>query len=65
MKLATKGQTSVLVESSTTITNANAGVPVYIYIWFEGEDRQLFSDNMYLENLNISVEFQSFSSVDA
>ena len=30
VKLATKGQTSVLVESSTTITNANAGVPVYI-----------------------------------
>lgn len=63
VKLATKGQTSVLVDSNTTITNANAGIPVYIYIWFEGEDHQLFSDNMYLENLNVSVEFQSFSSV--
>lgn len=63
VQLATKGQDSVLVASDTPITNENSGVPVYIYIWFEGEDHQLFSDNMYLENLNISVEFQSFSSV--
>ena len=61
--LATEGQSSVLVASTETITNATSGVPVYIYIWFEGEDHELFSDNMYLENLNVSVEFQSFSSV--
>lgn len=61
--LATKGQTSVLVASTETITNATSGIPVYIYIWFEGEDHELFSDNMYLENLNVSVEFQSFSSL--
>lgn len=63
--LATKGQTSVLVARTETITNATSGVPVYIYIWFEGEDHELFSDNMYLENLNVSVEFQSFSSLSA
>lgn len=63
--LATKGQTSVLVARTDTITNATSGVPVYIYIWFEGEDHELFSDNMYLENLNVSVEFQSFSSLSA
>lgn len=61
--LATKGETSVLVASDTTISNDVAGVPVYIYIWFEGEDQNLFSDNYNVEDLSVSVDLQSFSSV--
>lgn len=65
VKLAALGSTSLLVPESQTITNAYSGVPVNIYIWFEGEDAKLFSDNYYVEGLNVSVEFQSYSSANA
>ena len=65
VKLATLGSTSLLVPENQGITNEYAGVPVNIYIWFEGEDAKLFSDNYYVEGLNVSVEFQSYSSANA
>lgn len=32
---------------------------VQIYIWFEGEDHNLYSDNFNVEDLNVSVKFHS------
>ena len=56
------GATSAnLISADTAISSTNS-ISVYIYIWFEGEDRNLYSDNFYAEDLFVSVEFSSIDS---
>lgn len=49
-------------------TNPNASssssdaVEVFIYVWFEGEDTHLYSDNFATETMDVSVEFQSITT---
>lgn len=61
-KVDTVGQnTSLLISESTAIPFEGTGVKVQIFVWFEGEDRNLYSDNFYAENLNVTVAFSSIS----
>ena len=54
--------TSALLSVDQTITNSTDGIPVEIYIWYEGEDNNLFSNIFAVEGLSISVEFSSISN---
>lgn len=56
--------TSNLIGASTPISK-DEPISVYIYIWFEGEDHNLYSDNFHAENLNVSVEFSSIPGAGA
>lgn len=40
-------------------TGANGGVDVEVYIWFEGEDAQLYSDNFSTDELTVSIQFSA------
>ena len=42
----------------------NKAVDVFIYVWYEGEDTRLFSDNYIAQNLSVSVELSSISSIN-
>ena len=37
----------------------NGGVDVKVYIWFEGEDAELYSDNFATEGLTVTVNFSA------
>ena len=64
---------SELLSSSVTLPGAKTGdnaststssdaVEVFVYVWFEGEDTHLYSDNFAAETMDVSIEFQSISS---
>ena len=57
--LATMDSTHFLVPDTATIPVDSNGVTVEIYVWMEGEDHNLFSDNYNPEDLNVSVEFKN------
>lgn len=63
--LATVGRgKSDILPSDFTITNDQSKpIKVQIYVWFEGEDNNLFSDNFNVEDLNVSVKFSSMGLV--
>lgn len=62
VKLDTVGQTgSTLIGSSDTIPSSGAEIIVQIYIWFEGEDHNLKSNNFHPEDLSVTVSFSSIS----
>lgn len=61
---------SPLLDDEVTLPAEKAGggesssqdaVEVFVYVWFEGEDTHLYSDNFAAENLDISIEFQSIA----
>lgn len=59
--LATVGQDgSTLIDGAITIP-ADSPVAVKIFVWFEGEDRNLKSSNFNVEDLSVSVKFSSIS----
>ena len=39
--------------------NTNGGVDVKVYIWYEGEDAQLFSENYATEGLTVTINFSA------
>ncbi len=47
------------IDAKDTENGKNGGVDVYIYVWFEGEDEELYTENFKSEDLDISVSFQS------
>lgn len=57
--LASMDATHFLVPDTATIPVDSNGVTVEIYVWMEGEDHNLFSDNYNPEDLNVSVEFKN------
>ena len=65
--LAQVGKTTspILDETTTISADTNAAVKVQIYVWFEGEDHNLFSDNFNTEGLNVTVQFSSMGVVGA
>lgn len=53
-----------LVKTGVAIPSAEAScVKVQIYIWYEGEDHNLYSDNYVAQDLDISVDFASIGTV--
>ena len=52
---------ATLIDANTEISATNA-ITVRIFIWFEGEDHNLFSANFNAEDLDVSVSFTSISS---
>lgn len=65
--IATVGQTgSTLINAETTIPSAVENAEkVQIYIWFEGEDAQLYSDNFNAEDIKVTVDFSSIQPASA
>lgn len=52
---------STIVASTTEIPFAEGdAVDVEIYVWYEGEDAKLYSDNYAVNTLNVSVQFASY-----
>lgn len=52
---------SQLVAQGTPIAFDNTNcVKVRVFIWFEGEDHNLYSENFSAEDLNVTVEFSSY-----
>lgn len=52
---------SVLLASGTNIPYAKgSAVKVQIFIWYEGEDESLYSNNYAANDLNVTVEFSSY-----
>lgn len=61
--LTATGKTARIVPAETEVTNGT-DKPVYveIFIWFEGQDHNLFSDNVKaIDNMDITVTFTSDS----
>ena len=65
--LAKVGKTTspILDEGTTISADTAAAVKVQIYVWFEGEDHNLFSDNFNTEGLNVTVQFSNMAVVGA
>ena len=64
--LTATGKTARIVPAETEVTNGT-DKPVYveIFIWFEGQDHNLFSDNVKaIDNLDITVTFTSDSMAE-
>ena len=61
-EFGTKNDTkSQLVAQDTAIAFENSKcVKVQVFIWFEGEDKNLYSENFSAEDLNVTVEFSSY-----
>lgn len=62
--LANKGtaENANLVKAGVSIPNAETScVKVQIYVWYEGEDHNLYSDNYTAMDLSVSVDFASIS----
>lgn len=65
VNLATVGtaenNNSQLVNKADTIPfAAGQAVKVQVFIWYEGEDAKLYSDNFALNDLSVTVEFSSY-----
>ena len=56
-----KGNADLLDAGSKISNDPNSAITVQIFIWFEGEDGNLYSDNYKAEDLNVSVKFSSMS----
>lgn len=53
---------AALLDKNVVIGNTDATqVTVYVYVWFEGEDHNLNSDNFFAENLSVAVNFTSIT----
>ena len=53
---------AALLADSVQIGNTDATqVTVYVYVWFEGEDHNLNSDNFFAEELSVAVNFTSIT----
>ena len=49
-----------VVASDVTIPNGtSSAIQVVVYVWIEGEDNNLYSDNFHVEDLSVTVEFES------
>lgn len=52
---------SLLVDKAQTVPfGEGQAVKVEVFIWYEGEDAKLYSDNFVTNDLSISVEFSSY-----
>lgn len=60
--LTTPGNSAKLIEDNVTIpAAAGDAVTVNIFVWYEGEDANLFSDNYETETLSVSVVFENLA----
>lgn len=61
VNLATTGKGNSDLIGETVAIPADGTVEVKIFVWFEGEDRNLKSSNFNVEDLSVSVKFSSMS----
>lgn len=59
------GTANALIPVETPITSDSNGVEVQIFIWIEGEDHNLFTDNFNTEDLEVSVSFKCLNDPGA
>lgn len=61
--LTTPSKNKTLLDDKYTIPKDgdSSAVKVQIFLWFEGEDHNLYSDNINIEKLSVSVNFASLS----
>ena len=52
---------STLIGESVPIPGGDDSITVQIYIWFEGEDLNLRSNNFNVEDMDVNVEFSSIA----
>lgn len=51
---------NVVVPADVEIPNGtSSAIEVIVYVWIEGEDNNLYSDNYHAEDLSVTVEFTS------
>ena len=48
-----------------SVVLSNDPVKVYIFVWYEGEDQNLYSSNFNTEAINVAVNFTSIATVSA
>lgn len=59
--LATAGEGSrLLAEDQTVSAVEGEAVKVQVFIWYEGEDAKLYSDNYVANDLDVTVSFSSY-----
>lgn len=58
-----EGKSDILPNTVTIPSEAANAYKVQIFVWFEGEDSNLYSDNYNVEDLNVSVQFSSMGLV--
>lgn len=56
----TNGKSQLVAEGTPIAFEDSDCVKVQVFIWFEGEDRNLYSQNFSAEDLNVTVEFSSY-----
>lgn len=62
---STNGESQILANTVEIPDIEGDAIDVEIYIWYEGEDAKLYSDNYVASALHVSVEFSSYSFVEA
>ena len=63
--LATKGTSAdnnsqLLTKDHTVPADEGNAVKVQVFIWYEGEDKKLYSDNYVANDLDVTVSFSSY-----
>ena len=56
----TNGKSQLIAQGTNIPYDKGAAVKVQIFIWYEGEDESLFSNNYAANDLNVTVEFSSY-----
>lgn len=56
----TNGKSKILADTVEIPKTEGDAIDVEIYVWYEGEDAKLYSDNYVKSALHISVEFSSY-----
>ena len=62
---AENGKSKILADTVEIPNVEGDAIDVEIYIWYEGEDAKLYSDNYINSALHVSVQFSSYSFVGA
>lgn len=57
---ATDSNSQLVNKAETVPFGAGQAVKVEVFIWYEGEDAKLYSDNFITNDLSISVDFSSY-----
>ncbi len=57
---STDESSQLLAKNQTVPAGAGEAVKVQVFIWYEGEDAKLFSDNYIANDLDVTVSFASY-----
>ena len=55
-----------LVDQAVSLpADKDSGIKVQVYVWYEGEDHNLYSDNYHSDDLDVTVKFENISTAAA